>query len=866
MSSKSKFIDQCIEEDENGEVVMQDENEEDDGPNEYDMQDLFIASENEGDEDSEDQKINYKFEMERARRKQERKMRRKEEEENQTNDTKLNLERKLLKKPKLIEDPPKKMLLQTSIVEQDDSDLTNVRVQFRGDPFDGNLHQLVIELANKQYENSKIIFNNQDMETLIQHFEIYWFLKEFSSPMSSDTIFGCLEKRFGGTENVQTPEYKIHIDGVVLQEKECVNLLENVLTTNGLMIEGDERFKDFKERIQKLNKRITSLYYSKLQMWQTVNINAKSQSSVMPLDDVMVNDSKLTEAQKLMRYFSSQCKQQEMRKIDTQLYRQQEWMGNNTHSYVQSCTALEFLYQISSGEGTEPWIWRTKAAGNVDFVLKDFKNNYEKNCPILKRDRNAWSFSNLLWKATFKMGQVSEKMIPYCEDVKFEGDPSLKFIPFPLRDLEDIGPEWTIDAKDGCYYDMSNEKIYDPSRDDISKKPKKRWMDIATPVIDKIMSDQKWPRIVKLWNYVMMGRLSCQVGPTSEGCDNWQINPLFYGKAGTGKSTLARHALSLFNENDVFNLESVGETTFQLENSIGKLVWCILELKKELRLASNRYQTMVSGEAMTIPRKNLVAHECRWTLPGLMVGNDTLPFKDAQGSIARRTVVWEFLKKIQTVDTTLDSKLKEELPNFIRKAVMGYFFTREWVGSKAVWDVLPPYFKQTQSSLRQNVDIVEQFIVKYCTIDNENINYFLPLRVLMKEMNDVLAKEGKSTKDEITEDMLRSALEAKNLLLFCLDKQGCDVLRKKREDYELQGKNADEEQDYVDLVEEVSRTHRSDISLQFEAVKYREQIYKSGEFVSGIMVNQLMDKIGGNRLYKSGEKIDLEEDIMVAGD
>jgi hypothetical protein len=275
---------------------------------------------------------------------------------------------------------------------------------------------------------------------------------------------------------------------------------------------------------------IEATYACRVRAWQVVNASKKGVGSAAATTDyfgtAMVDDSKLTDAQKLMRFFAGQCAEKQYYKIKEQLYEQVIWEGYETHAYKPTKKADEFLMQVTTGqaEGKAQWFWRTSKSGNAEFVVKDFGKNVEAGCPILIRDRNCWSFANGFWEAR------GDKFYPY-KDGGLPDRRSIKMIERPLLDTEAIGPDYTI--RSGVYYGMDGKEFYDSNTGKGIKPTAKSWYEISTPKIDKIMSDQGWSRSVKLWMYVLLGRLSCEVGKAYGG-DNWQMCPLLYGKAGTG--------------------------------------------------------------------------------------------------------------------------------------------------------------------------------------------------------------------------------------------------------------------------------------------------------------------------------------------
>jgi len=204
-------------------------------------------------------------------------------------------------------------------------------------------------------------------------------------------------------------------------------------------------------------------------------------------------------------------------------------------------------------------------------------------------------------------------------------------------------------------------------------------------------------------------------------------------------------------------------------------MWIIMELKADLNLASSRYQQMVSGERMPIPKKNKDAEEVDWKLPGIVVGNDKLPFSDAQGSISRRTLMFEYKRQLLKTKTNLENKLAEELPNLIRKCGRARYFILEWLGDRDIWGegILPEYFKQTKEKLKSETDPVSRFFNGCCEFATsievmEDAMFVTPLEELTNQIKAHGGKDrmkSRSTLD-ISEDHVKGELAKKGLRMF----------------------------------------------------------------------------------------------------
>ena len=117
------------------------------------------------------------------------------------------------------------------------------------------------------------------------------------------------------------------------------------------------------------------------------------------------------------------------------------------------------------------------------------------------------------------------------------------------------------------------------------------------------------------------------------------------------------------------------EKTFALSSICNKHVFLIREAKRDFALNTTDFQSMVTGEEMTMPFKNEDPIVKLWDVPGMIVGNEMMGYEDKSGSICRRIVIFDFPNKIplEKLDPGLLGKIKnQELPSIIRKASLAY--------------------------------------------------------------------------------------------------------------------------------------------------------------------------------------------------
>jgi phage/plasmid-associated DNA primase len=191
--------------------------------------------------------------------------------------------------------------------------------------------------------------------------------------------------------------------------------------------------------------------------------------------------------------------------------------------------------------------------------------------------------------------------------------------------------------------------------------------------------------------------------------EDWQIIPFLKGRGGSGKSTVATVIKNFYEAADVGILSNNSEKKFGLQALLDKFVWLCLELKRNIALDQAEFQSMVSGEDMMIAQKNHIAKQVTWSAPGLLCGNESPSWVDAQGSIARRMAIITFSYSLQERDVVPDLLKKillQELPALIVKCNEAYRMTCETSRHDDIWKVLPQYFKNERLKFQKDTDAV----------------------------------------------------------------------------------------------------------------------------------------------------------------
>jgi hypothetical protein len=211
------------------------------------------------------------------------------------------------------------------------------------------------------------------------------------------------------------------------------------------------------------------------------------------------------------------------------------------------------------------------------------------------------------------------------------------------------------------------------------------------------------PVAAQMWIYIFLGRMLHELGKY----DSWQIICFFKGVGGSGKSSIAHIVKNFFAPSDVGVLSNNAEAKFGLSALMTKLIYICFEIKKSTSIDQSEFQSMVSGEAVSVAIKNQTARTVQWKLPGMLCGNEIPSWVDSQGSIARRLMIVNFRYTISNKDSRpdlLQEILKTEMAALIVKCNTAYRYAAARHAKEDIWKVLPKYFADERLHMQRESD------------------------------------------------------------------------------------------------------------------------------------------------------------------
>jgi hypothetical protein len=353
--------------------------------------------------------------------------------------------------------------------------------------------------------------------------------------------------------------------------------------------------------------------------------------------------------------------------------------GFRTRAWTPKFTIEKFVNSISDKD-TDFLNWKnfTSRGSIIRDTIENISKCVDQQFPDILKRRHVWSFKNGVF--------VGKQYIA-------EGVYDCRFYPYESKECMCLDP--TIVS---CKY-------FDQQFDDFSEL--ENWQDIPTPYFDSVLKYQKFEDEVCNWAYVMGGRLCFDVNDL----DSWQIIPFFKGIARSGKSTLITKVFKKFYENeDVGTLSNNIEKKFGLSAIKDTFMFIAPEVKGDLALEQAEFQSIVSGEDVSVAVKNKTAVSVEWKVPGVLGGNEVPNWKDNSGSVLRRILPWNFGKQVQEADPLLDKKLDRELPKILCKCVRAYLDYSKKYSDKDIWNVVPKYFKTIQKQVAMVASSLTNFL------------------------------------------------------------------------------------------------------------------------------------------------------------
>lgn len=373
--------------------------------------------------------------------------------------------------------------------------------------------------------------------------------------------------------------------------------------------------------------------------------------------------------------------------------------GYFTHAWKRLCTIREFIHSVVQKESNyEMWKALT-TSGDIDRKASAYLEQHDDvEFPKLEIDRHIFSFRN----GVLKLGGFKHDSKSMMDELVMP-----EFHPYDSHPL----PDNIASVK--YFPEKFNMEEYFRCED---------WYDIPTPTVEGLLDDQHLPREAKEMMYIQIGRMNYDVNEY----DGWQVIPFIRGVANTGKSSILRAIYSFFPPEFVGVMSSNMEKKFWASSLYNKFAFLCYEARSDFSVPQGEFQSVVSGEEMSVPVKFKTALSLVWKVPGFLAGNEVPNWIDAAGSMTRRLVVWEFNHKIRKTDPRLMSKLRAEIPALLIKSNLAYLWAVNEHGNSPIWEWWGAYFDNTLSRLSAQISPLKAFL-ENTEVLVQDPNYIIPM-------------------------------------------------------------------------------------------------------------------------------------------
>jgi phage/plasmid-associated DNA primase len=390
----------------------------------------------------------------------------------------------------------------------------------------------------------------------------------------------------------------------------------------------------------------------------------------------MYNLEKHNDQQQLILYFLEKLMSLGYRRIGTECYEEIKVNGIGTHAWKPVCSIEQFVYKhIEKDHNYDMWLMATKNMALIQKSIDFIQKCEDQDFAPLEPERTLFAFRN---------GQLD------IEQDRFH-EATAGTLPYHRVALKYFDCDYDQDLLDGT-----------------------AWQDIPTVKFDKIFKHQGFTEDTMRLVYQMIGRLLYNVGEH----DDFQVCLFFKGVAGCGKSTVAQIIQDWFPAKFVSTISANMEDKFGLAGIYNTYLCVCSEVTKKFPLDRGVWQSMVTGESVTVPRKYGDAFDGPWKVPLAMFGNECPQYEDKSGSVIRRMATFSMRRTVdpKDMDSTLLTTLRQNVAPLLVKCNRAYRELAREYGTKSFWspgvasDQLHEWYKE----VLRDIDSLSAFLDSLC--------------------------------------------------------------------------------------------------------------------------------------------------------
>ena len=356
--------------------------------------------------------------------------------------------------------------------------------------------------------------------------------------------------------------------------------------------------------------------------------------------------------------------------------------------------------------------WKNMNSGqNIKQTVDYLMECPPDELPVLEKDRHIFSFKNGLYITKINKGTETEPIW---------GTLFLRY-----------GKE----AQESPYLNTQSvsSKYFNEDFNDFPELNESEWFNIIKhcPNFKKILDYQEFPDEVQKMLCVFMGKCAFDIGEI----ENWQAIMYLLGMAGAGKSTVLTKILQKwYEEEDVGIIPNNIEKQYGLKPHINKKMVLAPEMQGDCKLEQTDWQLIVEGGKNSFAEKYKNAESEYWKVPMAMAGNSLIKYNNQGDQTSRRTVVFNFWKKVMDSDTLLEKKLEKEIPIIMKLCITAYLHTVNTNAGKGIWKILPPYFHEQKDEMEQTTNGLKNFLKSGKVVLDED--KYIPEKIFKQAFND----------------------------------------------------------------------------------------------------------------------------------
>ena len=418
------------------------------------------------------------------------------------------------------------------------------------------------------------------------------------------------------------------------------------------------------------------------------------------------------------------------------------------------------------------WSNATRVAANFENAVKYFTDGRDDDLPPVTRFRRLFSFRNGLLVLGRELPRYVGPLLRPDGHGRFffyesQPDSDIAFSSSLISQDVHSSRLFKTDFPDEFALMLNSGEPMKPNilmHSSLPSSPRFSPTAWPTPIFDSILERQGYTFFQRPYNpdlltvpvvssmfqiYAMLGRLLYEVGEL----DNFQVGIFFLGIAGTGKSIICEIVSKFYGKESIGKLSSNCQTTFAIASLLNKHIIICPEVKHNFGLAASDYQSMVTGESVSVNRKHMETVTMhKFLAQTLFTGNDLPPWADALGAIFRRIfcVRMENAVRDDQVDTTISRKLRVELPALLLKFHACYIQLLEDFSGVSFWSFADEKFCKAREGIEQELNPTKKFLYNADILDRdddalrrtENFSVYMPYARFMELCTEWCKKQN----------------------------------------------------------------------------------------------------------------------------